>query len=43
MTALEALAELMRRYDEYRDKWLTAYATDEGFDAWFAERVLGHA
>ena len=35
----ETIREIMNNYDEYRERWICRYGTDEGFDAWFTEQV----
>jgi len=35
----KAIAELMNAYDTMRAKWIDAFGSDEGFDAWFTEKV----
>lgn len=41
MTTVEALAEMMQKYNEYQAKWIAFHGTKEGFDAWFTQQVLG--
>lgn len=35
LAARETIAELMKRYDFLRGKWIEAHGNDEGFDDWF--------
>ena len=36
----ETIRELMTKYDEYREKWIQAHGTDEGFDDWFRIQTI---
>lgn len=40
MTAV-ILKELMDKYTEYREKWISKNGTDEGFNEWFTKQVTG--
>ena len=39
MTEVEALKEVMTRYDEYRARWIAKYGNDKGFDKWFTLQI----
>ena len=36
----DILKELMNKYNEYREKWITQYGNDVGFNAWFTSQVI---
>lgn len=35
------IRELMKQYDERRAVWIEINGTDEGFNHWFTQQVLG--
>jgi hypothetical protein len=39
MTNLEAIRQVMTKYNEYRALWIAKNGNDEGFDAWFSTQV----
>ena len=41
MTDVQAIAELMNKYDASRAKWIAQFGNTEGFDAWFTKQVVG--
>jgi len=41
MTTVEALAEMMQKYNEYQAKWIETFGTKDGFDQWFTQQVIG--
>lgn len=40
-TFADDMKELMKHYDSFRAKWLAEFGTDDGFNAWFTERLMG--
>ena len=34
------IRELMKQYNENLRKWIGLHGTEEGFDAWFTDKVL---
>ena len=36
-----AIKELMQKYDEKRQQWIERFGSDEGFDKWFTQQVIG--
>ena len=41
MNTQNAIKELMQKYDENRQKWIERFGSDEGFDKWFTQQVIG--
>lgn len=37
--AVEAIRELMQKYDTYIAKWVEQYGTKDGFGEWFTAQV----
>jgi hypothetical protein len=35
------IAELMKKFDLYRAQWLATYGSDNGFNEWFTNQVMG--
>ena len=36
----ETFSEIMNKYDEYLEKWILMYGTEQGFDTWFIKQIV---
>ena len=36
---VKAIQELMVKYNEYLEKWVSEYGTKDGFNEWFTKQV----
>ena len=39
ITTIEAIQELMDKWNEYRGKWIEKFGSDKGFDIYFTQQV----
>jgi hypothetical protein len=38
-----AFKTVMEKYDEHRTKWIAKFGSDEGYNQWFTQQVMGVA
>jgi hypothetical protein len=38
-SACDIIREMMKQYDESRERWIATYSTSEGFDEWYTAQV----